>query len=47
MAQVDEMPVGRSAIDGEYWHMGETTMRLRSVRRRRARGVKRALVMDS
>ena len=28
---MDEVPVARPSLDEEYWHIGETTMRLRRV----------------
>ena len=46
LAQMHEMPVVREPCSELYWHIGETTMRLGSVRPRSWSGAKRALVME-
>jgi hypothetical protein len=28
MTEVDDVPIGHAAIDGQYWHIGAMTMRL-------------------
>ena len=44
-AQVDEMPLAAKPSSHEYWHMGETAIRLRSVTPRNRYSEKRRLLI--
>ena len=47
LSEVHEVPVVGEPIVAEYWHIGETPMRLRSVTPRRASGSKRVIFGES
>jgi hypothetical protein len=47
MTEVDDVPIGHAAIDGQYWHIGAMTMRLPSSRAPTRNGVNSALILSS
>jgi hypothetical protein len=46
MTEVDDVPIGHAAIDGQYWHIGAMTMRLPSSRAPTRNGVNSALILS-
>ena len=42
-AQVDQVPVVRQPVPGDYWHMGDITIRLRNIIPRIASGLSRSI----
>ena len=46
-AEMHEMPVGREAVWAEYWHIGDTPMRLAKVTERSCKGEKRGWLIKS